>query len=30
MEAQIKLKPELEIIKEEEIQHLLVPGEVGA
>lgn len=29
-EAQIKLKPELKIIEEEEIPHLLVPGEMGA
>ncbi len=28
--AQINLKPELKIIKEEEIPHLLVPGEMGA
>ncbi|GAH55145.1 unnamed protein product, partial [marine sediment metagenome] len=28
--AQIKLKPELKIIREEEIPHLLVPGEMGA
>lgn len=28
--AQIKLKPDLKIIREEEIPHLLVPGEVGA
>lgn len=28
--AQIKAKPELKIIREEEIPHLLVPGEVGA
>ena len=28
--AEIKAKPELTVIKEEEIQHLLVPGEVGA
>lgn len=28
--AQIKAKPELKVIKEEEIQHILEPGEVGA
>lgn len=28
--AQIKLKPELTIIKDEEIPHLLLPGEMGA
>ncbi len=28
--TEIKLKPELEVIREEEIPHLLVPGEVGA
>lgn len=28
--AQIKVKPEIKVIKEEEIPHLLVPGEVGA
>jgi len=28
--AQIKLKPELKIIRKEEIPHLLIPGEVGA
>ncbi|GAJ18708.1 unnamed protein product, partial [marine sediment metagenome] len=28
--AQIKAKPELKVIKEEEIPHLLVPGEMGA
>jgi hypothetical protein len=30
MEAQVKLKPELKVIKGEEIPHLLVPGEMGA
>lgn len=30
MGAQIKLKPELKVIKEDEIPHLLVPGEMGA
>mgnify|MGYP001110329162 CR=1 FL=1 len=28
--AEIKLKPKLEVIKREEIPHLLVPGEMGA
>ncbi len=28
--AQIKLKPDLKIIRREEILHLLVPGEMGA
>jgi len=30
MEAQIKATPELTVIKEEKIKHLLLPGEVGA
>ena len=30
MDAQIKLKPKLEVISEEKIPHLLVPGEMGA
>ncbi|MBA7685024.1 hypothetical protein ES703_93437 [subsurface metagenome] len=30
MEAKVKVKPDLKVIKEEEIPHLLVPGEVGA
>ena len=30
MDTQVKLKPELKVIKEEEIPHLLIPGEVGA
>ena len=30
MDAQVKAKPELKVIKEEEIPHLLIPGEVGA
>ncbi len=30
MEAQVKLKPELKVIKEEKIPQLLVPGEMGA
>ena len=30
MDAQVKLKPELKVIKEEKISHLLVPGEMGA
>ena len=30
MNAQVKAKPELKVIKEEEILHLLIPGEVGA
>lgn len=30
MEAEIKTKPSLKIIKEEDIPHLLLPGEVGA
>lgn len=29
-EAQIKAKPKLEVMKEEKIPHLLIPGEVGA
>ena len=29
-EAEIKLKPELKVIKEEEIKHILLPGELGA
>lgn len=29
-EAQIKVKPEIKVITEEEIPHLLVPGEMGA
>jgi hypothetical protein len=30
METEIKAKPELKVIKEEEIQHILEPGEFGA
>ena len=30
MDAQVKLKPELKVIKEQEIPHILLPGEVGA
>ena len=30
MVAEIKIKPELQIIKDEEIKHLLEPGELGA
>ncbi len=30
MEAQVELKPELKIVREEEIPHLLIPGEMGA
>ncbi len=30
METEIKAKPELTVIKEEEILHLLIPGEMGA
>lgn len=30
MDARIKLKPELKVIRKEEIPHLLVPGEMGA
>ena len=30
MKTEIKLKPELKTMKEEEIPHLLLPGEVGA
>lgn len=30
MEAQIKVKSELKIVREEEIPHLLIPGELGA
>jgi len=30
MDAKVKVKPELKIIREEEIPHLLIPGEVGA
>lgn len=30
MDAQVKLKPELKIIREEEIPHLLIPSEMGA
>jgi len=30
MDAQVKAKPELKVIREEEIPHLLVPGEMGA
>jgi len=30
MDAKVKVKPELKVIKEEEIPHLLVPGEMGA
>ena len=30
MDTQIKAKPELKIIREEEIPHLLIPGELGA
>ena len=30
MDAQVKLKPETKVIREEEIPHLLVPGEMGA
>ena len=30
MEAKVKVKPDLKVIKEEEIPHLLIPGEMGA
>ncbi|MBA7615793.1 hypothetical protein ES703_23079 [subsurface metagenome] len=30
MDSQVKVKPELKIIREEKIPHLLVPGEMGA
>ncbi len=30
MDTQIKVEPDLKVIKEEEIPHLLVPGEMGA
>ena len=30
MDAQVKLKSELKVIKEQEIPHILLPGEVGA
>jgi len=30
MDAEIKARPKLDIIKEEEIKHLLLPGEMGA
>jgi len=30
MDTQVKLKPELKVFKDEEIPHLLIPGEMGA